>query len=108
MAAVSGFQQSHVGISHDLGAGFRQQADKRVISGMDYKSWERNIFNHAISACAHVIILSFLKAAVARRNHIIKFADSSGKAINLSISVREQLAFTLVGTHQTHEKLMMW
>ena len=42
VAAVSGFQQGNVRISHDLRAGVRQQADKRIIGGMDHKSWDRD------------------------------------------------------------------
>src|SRR5262249_1447988 len=87
MAAMPGFKQGNVRVAGNLRSGFRQEPDEWIVRCMDHQSRQRDLVDDARRGRACVIVLRSCKAAVTRRNDVVKFANAGGKALDFLISI---------------------
>ncbi len=64
-----------VRVGEQLGAGLRQQPDERIVERVQDKRGHGDAVDYACAGGAVVVVVSIAKAAVARHDLIVKFAQ---------------------------------
>src|SRR5437016_683802 len=99
VASMIRFNQGDLRIGLQLLARLWQNADKRIVLGMNHQRRHSNLVHHAGSRSAVVIIVSAAKSTIRRGNDLVEFADAARTPLQLAIDIRKQQPLAVIAPH---------
>ena len=106
VASVAALDEADVGIGEDARAGFRRETDEGIVFGAEDERRNGDAVDDAGAGGAIVVVIGVAKAAVARDDFLIEFADGANgtDAVDLIYGGKE-FSFVAEAAYQVAQKM---